>query len=345
MARVITANDVRDAVRRGDGAIAVEPGAIVTSEARDVAKSAGVVLVDAVADGCCGAAPQSLAAPAAQVAGGGMGTPPALERPVVLDHASAAQTLMSAIAEPVRRLHPIDAHVHIGRARWMSGDVPADAVLELMRDAGVAQSCVFPFADREMEASEAVWEATRGRRDLIPFALVNPLEPGATGKLRDYLSRGFRGIKMHPTAHGYPLDQYSVVDPVFELAREHSVPIFCHCFSDTPFNTAGQFKDMAGRFPEVDLVALHGGFMWYTAGLAEAARTLPNLYLETSTVYPNLLRQHIADIGIEHFVFGSDTPFNSSAAELGKLQLAVDSVDDLRELVSGNLSRILGKRG
>jgi hypothetical protein len=340
MSKVITANDVRDAVRRDVMTITADHGAIITSEARDVAKSAGVEIEQGSSGACCGAGPQPLA-----TVGHASSFDSGSQRPLTMSHYDGGSPLIAAIAEPMRALLPVDAHVHIGRARWMSEDVSADTVLDLMKASGVAKSCVFPFADREMDASEAVWAATRGRRNLIPFALCNPLEPGSASKLRAFLLQGFRGIKMHPTAHGYPLDQYDIVDPIFELAREFSAPIVCHCFSDTPFNTAGQFKDLAGRFPQVDLIALHGGFMWHTAGLAEAARTLPNLFLETSTVYPNLLRKHIADVGVEHFIFGSDTPFNSSAAELGKLQLSVDSIDDLKELVSGNLSRILAKRG
>jgi predicted TIM-barrel fold metal-dependent hydrolase len=238
----------------------------------------------------------------------------------------------------------VDAHVHLGTARWMREIQEVDLIRQKIRAAGVDKVCSFPFVDRGMDANDHVWQTTQGQEEFIPIALCDPTERDAIPRLERELERGMRGIKLHPFCHGYPLDLYELTDPMFEVAAAYKVPILCHCFTDCPFNTAGQLNDMAGRHPGVNLVALHGGFMWSTWGLIDYAKTRRNLFIETSNLYPKMITDGVNACGAEQFIFGTDSPWSDQGLEVEKIMRAVKSSDAQEQILGGNILRLLEAR-
>jgi predicted TIM-barrel fold metal-dependent hydrolase len=236
----------------------------------------------------------------------------------------------------------IDAHCHIGRSGPVSLDVtwtPEQAVDNLKRH-GIDRACCFTFWDNPDNG--AVWEAARRHSQLIPFVLVDPKADRARERLEADLRRGFKGIKLHPQYHGYPLNNRTLADPIFELAEAHRVPVVCNGFGDNPFTMPGLFAEMADRFPRVNLVMFHSGFMWGRRDAEESARRRSNLFLGTTFVNPRGIRLGVDQIGPDKYIFEVDQPWWDAGVELLKIRRALDKDKDRELVLGGNMARLLG---
>lgn len=236
----------------------------------------------------------------------------------------------------------LDVHAHVGRPRYAyrAPEFGPDDLAARMTSAAVSKCCVFSFYERQ--DNEYVEGATRGRDDLVPFAFINPKVDGAAATLDQLVTtRGFRGLKLHPFADGFHLNNFLLVDPLFEVCAHHGIPILCHGLADNVYNTIYAFAEMADRFPSVNLIIAHGGFMWARAEAVRASKTRPNLFIETTCLLPAGIADGIDDIGAEKYIFGSDAPWGDFDVELLKIKKAARKDRDLELILGGNLARLL----
>ena len=178
------------------------------------------------------------------------------------------------------------------------------------------------------------------------FARVDPHQgPAALAELRRaVLDLGLRGLLLHPWEELFAANDPSV-DPLLGFAQERRLlvqiaggyPLLSH---------AVQIADVAGRFPEVSILATHGGQINISGrGLYDAGQMLrrrPNVYLQTSGVYrEDWLEDTTRELGAARVVFGSGAPYYDQGFELERIRrLHLPSAD--RDAIAGlNLSRLL----
>ena len=236
----------------------------------------------------------------------------------------------------------IDAHCHIGRSGPVFPGVTwsAEMAIETLKRNGIDRACCFAFWDNP--DNEVVWEASQRHPALVPFVVVDPKADHARARLDTDLRRGFKGIKLHPQYHGYPLNNHRLVDAVFELAEAHRVPILCHGFADNPYTMVGPFADMADRFPRVNLIMAHSAFMWGRRDAVQSAGRRVNLYLGTTFMAPRAIRAGVEQIGPEKFIFEVDQPWWDAGVELLKVRRALEKEKDCELVLGGNMARLLG---
>lgn len=235
----------------------------------------------------------------------------------------------------------IDAHNHAG-PRYGAGQTGEELVAKLDQT-GVEKAVIFPFVEGTFTNDVIHEYAVQYPERLIPFCAVNPWDADrAVSELRRCVERlGFKGVKLHPTIHGYHLADHGLVDPVFEAARELRIPVICHGASDL-FNTPIEFAEMARTFPEVPLLMAHMGFFWSVEQAIEMSRSLPNLYLETSRAPIFEIAKAVKELGPEKVIWGTDSPFVDYEWEFKKMVRAADSQEGYEWIVGGNMARILG---
>ncbi len=152
---------------------------------------------------------------------------------------------------------------------------------------------------------------------MIGCAGVNPtFGPDSVAELeRAVKVLGFRGVRLFPVAHGYPVDS-EIVFPLLEKARELGIPVTID--GDADSCKPSQVAAIAGRFPEVPFI-MDTGFRapvrppGEPAGLEmkEVMGKCPNLYLgltALTTCQPAYLMSAIWVGGPERVVFGSFAP-------------------------------------
>src|SRR5436305_2558475 len=173
------------------------------------------------------------------------------------DALQRALRLMAQWDDELRRELPegaeiFDAHTHLGTD--IDGMVGIYDDLERgMRKYGIARCFVFCLDEPDRHPGfragndRTLAYAERSGGKLIPFVRLDLSEDPIAAAVR-CLARGARGIKLHPRAQKFLLNDERIA-PVFELAAERKVPILIHGGRGLP-PIADDLARSVVRFPD-----------------------------------------------------------------------------------------------
>jgi predicted TIM-barrel fold metal-dependent hydrolase len=238
------------------------------------------------------------------------------------DVVERAQALLAAYDEELRRLLPeraelFDAHVHVGRD--VDGFVaPFDDLLAFLRRYGVSRAFAFCMDEPDRQPAfrapnnRTLEAAERSEGVLIPFArldlAVDPLEEATR-----CLDRGARGIKLHPRAQGFLLNDERLA-PIFALAAERRIPILIHGGRGLP-PIADELRRLVEANPEAQLIIAHGGIA-DLAALADAFAGRAGVFFDTSVWSPIDLLDVLRRFSPEQGLYASDYPYGQQPSSL-----------------------------
>jgi uncharacterized protein len=268
----------------------------------------------------------------------------------VEDVLERAQALIAGYDEELRRDLPegaevFDAHVHLGHD--IDGFTGVYEELERINDRYEISRC-FMFCMDELDRHPAFRAANdrtlalaeRSEGRLIPFVRLDLAEEPIEEATR-CLDLGARGIKLHPRAQGFLLNDERLA-PVFELAAERGVPILIHGGRGLP-PIADHLHRLVDRYPGAQLIIAHAGI----ADLAELADRFggkAGVFFDTSVWSPIDLLSLYHLVSPEQVVYASDYPYGQQPSSLliGIRTARLAQLDDgqLRGMLAGNASRI-----
>jgi predicted TIM-barrel fold metal-dependent hydrolase len=262
----------------------------------------------------------------------------------------ALSVMEASAAAPAQEARPrprvIDVHSHAGRGlNFDKGDPVAEPwttfndpkwLLQQDDEAGIDQSVIFPINNITFEkANEEIARYVRqypGR--FIGFAKHDP--KAEAGQIKTLLTRevrelGLKGLKLHavPTPE------------ILEVVAELGIPILMH-----PPRVRDSLE-VVRTHPKINFILAHlGSFAskdWRDHLLAiEAAKSLPNLHLDTSGVtFYRYLEQAARELPAEKLLFGSDAPLVDARIELYKVRLLKLSPANEEKVLGGNARRLL----
>jgi predicted TIM-barrel fold metal-dependent hydrolase len=239
-----------------------------------------------------------------------------------------------------------DVHTHLGddidgmRGRF-------DELIGVMDRYGIAGAFMFCMDepdrhpafraanDRTLEAGE------RSGGRLIPFVRLDLAEEPIE-EARRCLQRGARGIKLHPRAQRFLLNDERLA-PVFAIASEFRVPILIHGGRGLP-PIADDLARLIEAYPETQLIIAH-------AGIADLARLAENfsgkagVFFDTSVWSPIDLLDFYRQVSPEQVLYASDYPYgqqpNSLLIALRTARAAGYGDAELRAMLSGSANRIV----
>ena len=152
-------------------------------------------------------------------------------------------------------------------------------------------------------------EAAASDGRLVSFCRVDPRDEPVAEAERS-LDAGARGIKLHPRAEGFALDEPAVADLV-ALAHERRLCVLVHAGRGIP--ALGRHAvDLCERFPDARLILAHAGIS-DLAWIWKPAAELPNLLFDTAWWTPDDLLALFAVMPPARILFGSDAPYGSTA--------------------------------
>jgi predicted TIM-barrel fold metal-dependent hydrolase len=240
----------------------------------------------------------------------------------------------------------IDAHCHAGRGmNYGKNEATSDPwttyndpmwTLRRAEEVGIDKTIIFPINNKTYEAAnEEIASYVRRWPDrFIGFAKHD--SGTEAGKIRNMLRRevrelGLKGLKLH----GVPSEE------MVETAAELKIPILYHP------STVRESLEVVRSYPEVAFILAHlGSFAsrdWTEHVQAiEAAKQLPNLYLDTSSVvFFGYLERAAQELPAEKLIFGSDGPLVDSRVELYKIRLLKLPQTKEQLILGGNILRLL----
>lgn len=177
---------------------------------------------------------------------------------------------------------------------------------------------------------------------IIGFGQANPRANDAVETInRCAKDLGLRGLKLHPTMHGYHFADHGLLDPIFDAADRNNLVVLVNALDD-PFCAPLSIEEISRNFPNVPVLIAHMGTIWNVNEAILVAKRNPNIYLETSGSQLIDVKLAYRGVGAGQIVMGTDWPGSDFDLERAKIARAIPSSSD-RELVEGgNLARLLG---
>lgn len=176
---------------------------------------------------------------------------------------------------------------------------------------------------------------------IIGFGQVNPRALDAVDTIAKCAKElGLRGLKLHPTMHGYHFADHGLLDPIFQAATDHGLVVLVNALDD-PFCAPLSIEEIARNFPTTPVLIAHMGTVWNLNEAILVAKRNPNIYLETSGSQLLDVKLAYRSVGAGQIVMGTDWPGNDFDLERAKIARAVPSAEDRELIEGGNLARLL----
>ncbi len=238
-----------------------------------------------------------------------------------------------------------DAHVHLGTdIDGFRGDY--DELERIHRKFGISRAFVFcldepdrhPAFRAANDRTLAYAERSNGR--LIPFVRLDLSESPVEEATR-CLDRGARGIKLHPRAQRFLLNDERLA-PIFALAAERRVPILIHGGRGLP-PIADHLRRLVESYPDAQLIIAHAGIADLNA-LAACFAGKAGVFFDTSVWSPVDLLDFFHRVSPEQVLYASDYPYGQQPSSLliALRTARVAGLDErqLRDMLAGNANRI-----
>ena len=210
-----------------------------------------------------------------------------------------------------------DAHTHLGND--IDGMVGHYGELETIMDRfGVSRCFMFCLDEPDRHpgfraANDRTLEfGARSNGRMIPFVRLDLIESPIEEAER-CLDRGARGIKLHPRAQKFEMDDGRLA-PVFALAAERRVPILIHGGRGLP-PIADHLHKLIDTYPEAQLIIAHAGIA-DLAGLAGHFAGRAGVFFDTSVWSPIDLLSFFRLVPPEQILYASDYPYGQQPASL-----------------------------
>jgi len=238
-----------------------------------------------------------------------------------------------------------DAHTHLGTD--IDGMVGRyEELMGSLDSFGISRAFVFCLDEPDRHpgfraGNDRTLEfAARSDGRLVPFVRL-ALDEGPIEEARRCLDLGARGIKLHPRAQKFLLDDDRLA-PVFALAAERGVPILIHAGRGLP-PIAAELERLVDEHPGAQLILAHAGIA-DLANLAHRFSGKRGVFFDSSVWSAIDLLGLLRLVPPEQIVYASDYPYGGQPGSL-LLSFRVaraSGFDDrqLRDMFAGNAHRI-----
>ena len=250
---------------------------------------------------------------------------------------------LERIVQDTGPLELFDAHTHLGQNDPDGYKQRPEELLEVLV-ADDARAAVFPMhePDGYRDANDAVIAVAAANPDrLVAYCRVSPHD-GALAEAQRALDAGARGIKLHPRAEQFGMEE-PVVAELVALAHERRVPVLIHAGRGIPALGQNTVR-LAERYPEARLILAHAAI----SDLAWLWRVLPehpNVFIDTAWWNPTDLVALFALAPPASVLFASDSPYGRPvAAAVMALRCALQAgltAEQVRGVAGGTLTRML----
>jgi predicted TIM-barrel fold metal-dependent hydrolase len=261
----------------------------------------------------------------------------------MLDVDALLRPYLDRIEAEVGGLDLYDAHTHVGQNDPDGFTQTPEQLLRALAGAD-ARGVVFPMHEPEgyRAANDFVIEAAAASNGtVVPYCRVDPRDAAVEEATRA-LDAGARGIKLHPRAERFGLDEPGVRGLV-ALAHERRVPVLIHAGRGIP--ALGQHTvALSGEFPDAKLILAHGAIS-DLAWLWKVMPEHPNLFIDTAWWNPADLMALFCLAPPAQILWASDSPYGlpvmSSVVALRCALQAGLGPDAVRSIAGGQMARLL----
>ena len=217
-----------------------------------------------------------------------------------------------ALAGALPPVDSFDAHTHTGSNDPDGFRSPVKELIAALGEIG-SRAAVFTMhePDGYPPANDRIIEEARASGGvLVPFCRLDPKVggAGAATEAERCLDAGARGIKLHPRAEQFRLEE-PATEPIFAVAHERGVPVLVHAGRGIPA-LGRDAIDLAAKYPRARIILAHAGAC-DLAWIWRHATSLPNLFFDTAWWSAQDLLSLFALVPPGQILWGSDTPYGT----------------------------------
>lgn len=227
-----------------------------------------------------------------------------------------------------------DPHTHLGTDEDGMAQTPAE-LIAAMDEQKVARAIAFPLHDPDRGVDYRVpndrvleWAAASDGR-IVPFCRLS-LDGDPIAEARRAIAAGARGIKLHPRAQAFAVDDERL-EPIFAVAAEHRLPILIHAGRGMP-PIGDQLSVAAERNPDAVLILAHAAIVDQDR-IAALVQGRPNIVFDTSAWSPIDLFALFSRVPPEQVVWASDLPYGTMRESLFATLAVLHELDASPDLV------------
>ena len=267
-----------------------------------------------------------------------------------MDSFERARELFEAFDDELRTEIPpgadlYDAHTHLGHdIDGMVGEY--DELIAMLDRHGFSRANVFCLDEHDRAPAfragndRTLEFAERSDGRLVPFVRLD-LTDEPMAEAERCLDKGARGIKLHPRAQKFALNDERLT-PVFAIAAERRVPILIHGGRGLP-PIADHLARLVDDYPDAQLIIAHAGIA-DLSGLAGHFAGKAGVFFDTSVWSPIDLLSFFRLVPPEQIVYASDYPYGlqpqSLLISLRTARAAGLTEEQIVEMLAGNANRI-----
>lgn len=242
----------------------------------------------------------------------------------------------------------IDIHNHIGA--FSQFNIPANSaegMLVSMDTLGIDKAFITPHvaaigADFKYGNDMVIETVRKYPERFIGYVTINP---SYVEEIKDEIERcfsvkGIKGIKLHPSSHGCPIDHKNY-QTVYEIADEKRYPILIHVWGK---DEVAIINRLAPKYPGAQFIMGHGGAE--ARAMEDASEVINrhnNAYVDTaiSMAPQGNIEWFVKESGSKKILFGTDMPFYDPRHTFGRVAMADISDDEKRDIFGLNAKRLL----
>lgn len=242
-----------------------------------------------------------------------------------------------------------DAHIHVGEIPDYRVSFTIDDLTKIMDKYKIARSLVFSsFVNPENVTSRLV-EASRNDDRLYVLLRAQPVkyqDPQYLRTMEKLLQDKSRvvGVKINPSLERHRLTDAIYTD-LLAMLDDNEAVLLLHCGRWVEMSGWHYGVEVARKHPHIKVILAHMGGthpdLSYPA--IEAARGIPNIYMDTSqTRQVFVLREGVERLGASRIFFGSDMPWGNYLQNLLGVQELELLEKDMNSILRENFNRIIG---
>jgi uncharacterized protein len=242
----------------------------------------------------------------------------------------------------------IDANTGLGRFTNGNGTefVQTEKTLEHYRTAGINGALVYSVLSREADAQEGnaiVLEECKKHPELFPSCVITPFEMDIDSALALMQKYDIRVVRFFPIV-GHYSPYPSIIGPIIEKLQKANKVLFIDFEANHWSSNATEYDaiyQLCQAYPKIPIVLI-GSTVTGTRNYPNLLAECNNLFLEISQMFqPEGIQQLVKKGYGKRLIFGSGFPLRDPAAILNMLAYSGISQEELHDICSGNLLRLM----
>ena len=187
-------------------------------------------------------------------------------------------------------------------------------------------------------------EVSKNPVKLTGLGTLHPESENIAADVKQLLSLGLKGVKLHPDIQAFKLDDYRCLK-IYELCERENMPILMHTGDHRyDYSNPNRLVPVLDIYQNLTIIGAHlGGWsVWDEA--VEKLSGYKNFYVDSSSSLYELSAERATEIirayGADRVLFGSDFPVFSPDIELARFMALPLSDEERKKILSENVLKL-----